>query len=71
MIDARQHYDRAKPLAIIRSLVPGVLTMTELAARAGVDRRTLQRYMSGQLTPSYMAQVTLEGIYRDEIKGEK
>jgi len=67
MIDARKNFNRHRTLALITIMAPAYLTMTELAARAGVDRRTLQRYMSGQLNPSYMAQVTLEAIY-NEVK---
>tara|TARA_Y100000593_G_scaffold90839_1_gene178158 strand:+ start:417 stop:620 length:204 start_codon:yes stop_codon:yes gene_type:complete len=65
MTDARQHYDRAKVLSLV-SVLSKRMTMRELAARVGVDKRTLERYMSEDRAPGYAMQVVLSCIYKEE-----
>lgn len=66
MIDSRTQFDPQRARSLIKQLVPCFITMPELAARMGVDRRTLERYVNGSREPTYIVQVALEGIYKYE-----
>ena len=66
MIDARTQFDPSHARMLIKLLVPGFITMPELAARMGLNKCTLERYVNGSRKPTYIVQAALEGIYKYE-----